>query len=118
MITEPRFKGQIRFKHGVIQCCGAGAARSCIILVDPETEPGTQPETEPETQPETEPLYNAAPALTLNLLKGQKYNSFLLFPFKFVTILIILKSEEKVAPTLRVTLVCFQKVGLVNSIEG
>jgi hypothetical protein len=44
-----------------------------------------------------------------------KCNSFLLFPFIFVTILIKTKSEEKVAPTLRLTWVCYQKVGLVYS---
>jgi hypothetical protein len=32
--------------------------------------------------------------------------------------LIIQKSEETVAPTLRLTLVCFQKVGLVYSRVG
>jgi hypothetical protein len=36
-----------------------------------------------------------------------KLNSFLLFPFIFETILIKQKSEEKEAPTLRLSLVCF-----------
>jgi hypothetical protein len=35
--------------------------------------------------------------------------------FIFVTILIMQKLEEKVAPTIRPTLLCFQKVGLVSS---
>jgi hypothetical protein len=50
----------------------------------------------------------------------KKFNRFLLllFSFIFVTILIIQKSEEKVAPTLSLTLVCFQKIGLVYSRVG
>jgi hypothetical protein len=43
---------------------------------------------------------------------------FLLFPFIFGTILIMPKSEEKVASTLRLTLLYFQKVGLVYSRVG
>jgi hypothetical protein len=38
---------------------------------------------------------------------------FLLFPFKFETILIIQKLEKKAASTIWLTLVCFQKVILV-----
>jgi hypothetical protein len=35
-----------------------------------------------------------------------------------ITIFIIQKSQEKVAPNLRITFVCFQKVGLVYSRVG
>jgi hypothetical protein len=42
----------------------------------------------------------------------------LLFPFTFVTILFIPKSEGKVSSTIRLTLLCFLKVGLVYSRVG
>jgi hypothetical protein len=57
---------------------------------------------------------NAPPKWTIK--NDTKYNRFLLFPFIFVTIFIIPKSEGKVALTLRLTLV--QKVGLVYSRVG
>jgi hypothetical protein len=38
--------------------------------------------------------------------------------FIFVTILIMQKSEKTIAPTLRLTLVCFQKVALVYRRSG
>jgi hypothetical protein len=49
----------------------------------------------------------------LIIKNNTKCNSCFLFPFIFVTILIIPKSKEKIAPTLGLTLVCFQKDGLV-----
>jgi hypothetical protein len=59
---------------------------------------------------------NVPPKWTIK--NDTKWNGFLLFPFIFVTILIIPKSEGKVAQTLRLTFVCFQKVGFVYSRVG
>jgi hypothetical protein len=42
-----------------------------------------------------------------------------MFPFIFVTILLIQKSEETEVSTLRLTLVCFQKIGILyNRVEA
>jgi hypothetical protein len=50
------------------------------------------------------------------LLKmSQIVNSFLLFLFKFETISIIQKSEGEIDLNLKLTFICFQKVGLLNS---
>jgi hypothetical protein len=44
--------------------------------------------------------------------------SFLLLPFKFVTISIIRKSNGEIDMILRLSFICFQKVGLLYSRKG
>jgi hypothetical protein len=53
-----------------------------------------------------------------NKKKCQKLIQILSFPTAFITISIIQKSEDKLAPTLRLTFVCFHKVGLLYSRVG
>jgi hypothetical protein len=54
----------------------------------------------------------------LSIHHWQKLLQFLSFLITFIAISIIYKSEDKVAPTLRVTCVCLQKVSLLYSMVG
>jgi hypothetical protein len=49
------------------------------------------------------------------IIMSQNVTVSYFFPFKFVTILIIQKSEGEIDLILRLTFVCFQKVGLLYS---
>jgi hypothetical protein len=47
-----------------------------------------------------------------------QYVTVFTFPIQIKTISIIQNSEDKVAPTLRLTFVCFQQVGFLYSRKG